>query len=152
VGTSARISSLDDQDRQKFLTTLGEACAKTEWQVHACCLMRNRFHLVLETPDANLVAGMRWLLSAYTIRLNHRQKLLGHVSSLSAQFLLRNCYARSPARRVTKCSAGVPACEFQRRPAASPPRLKGQQRREDAKKNAGTDAAPNPLAGRLTGG
>jgi hypothetical protein len=25
----------DDQDRQKFLSTLGEACAKTEWQVHA---------------------------------------------------------------------------------------------------------------------
>ena len=31
----------DDQDRQKFLPTLGEACGKTEWQVHAFCLMRN---------------------------------------------------------------------------------------------------------------
>ena len=31
----------DDEDRQKFLSTLGEACSKTEWQVHACCLMRN---------------------------------------------------------------------------------------------------------------
>ena len=29
----------DDQDRQKFLSTLGEACAKTEWQVHAYCLI-----------------------------------------------------------------------------------------------------------------
>jgi len=25
----------DDQDHQKFLTTLGEACGKTDWQVHA---------------------------------------------------------------------------------------------------------------------
>ena len=25
----------DDDDRQKFLSTLGEACGKTEWQVHA---------------------------------------------------------------------------------------------------------------------
>jgi hypothetical protein len=33
----------------------------------------------VETPDANLVSGMRWFLSAYTIRLNHRQKLFGHV-------------------------------------------------------------------------
>jgi hypothetical protein len=41
--------------------------------------MRNHFRLVVETPDANLVAGMRWLLSAYTIRLNHRHKLFGHV-------------------------------------------------------------------------
>jgi REP element-mobilizing transposase RayT len=41
----------DDPDRQKFLSTLGEACAKTEWQVHSYCLMRNHFHLVLETGD-----------------------------------------------------------------------------------------------------
>jgi putative transposase len=36
---------------------------------------------VVETPNANLVAGMRWFLSAYTIRLNRRQKLFGHVFS-----------------------------------------------------------------------
>src|SRR5882762_8095307 len=72
---------IDDQDRRKFLTTLEEACQKTGWQVHAYCLMRNHFHLVLETPNGNLVDGMRWFLSAYTIRLNHRQKLFGHVFS-----------------------------------------------------------------------
>jgi len=72
---------LDDVDRQDFLKTLAEACQKTGWQVHAYCLMNNHFHLVMETPDANLVEGMRWLLSAYTIRLNHRHKLFGHVFS-----------------------------------------------------------------------
>lgn len=72
---------LDDVDRQDFLKTLAEACQKTDWQVHAYCLMRNHFHLVAETPNANLVEGMRWLLSAYTIRLNHRHKLFGHVFS-----------------------------------------------------------------------
>ena len=72
---------LDDVDRQDFLKTLAEACQKTGFQVHAYCLMRNHFHLVVETPDANLVAGMAWLLSAYTIRLNHRHKLFGHVFS-----------------------------------------------------------------------
>jgi putative transposase len=72
---------LDDVDRQDFLKTLAEACQKTGWQLHAYCLMRNHFHLVLETPNANLVTGMRWLLSAYTIRLNHRHKLSGHVFS-----------------------------------------------------------------------
>ena len=72
---------LDDVDRHDFLKTLAEACQKTGWQVHAYCLMRNHFHLVVETPDANLVEGMRWLLSAYTIRLNHRHKLFGHVFS-----------------------------------------------------------------------
>ncbi len=72
---------LDDVDRQDFLKTLAEASQKSDWQVHAYCLMANHFHLVLETPNANLVEGMRWLLSAYTIRLNHRHKLFGHVFS-----------------------------------------------------------------------
>ena len=72
---------MDRGDRQDLLKTLAEACRKTDWQVHAYCLMRNHFHLVVETPSANLVEGMRWFLSAYTIRLNHRQKLFGHVFS-----------------------------------------------------------------------
>jgi REP-associated tyrosine transposase len=72
---------LNDVDRQDFLKTLAEACQKTGWQVHAYCLMRNHYHVVLETPNANLVAGMAWLQSTYTIRLNHRHKLFGHVFS-----------------------------------------------------------------------
>src|SRR5512140_67603 len=72
---------LDDVDRQDFLKTLAEACQKTGFQVHAYCLMRNHFHLVVETPNGNLVAGMRWLLSTYTIRFNHRHRLFGHVFS-----------------------------------------------------------------------
>jgi len=72
---------LDDVDRQDFLKTLAETSRKTGFQIHAYCLMRNHFHLVVETPNANLVAGMRWLLSSYTIRLNHRHKLFGHVFS-----------------------------------------------------------------------
>jgi putative transposase len=47
----------DAEDRQKFLATLGEACPKTEWQAHAYCLMSNHFHLVIETPQPNLVVG-----------------------------------------------------------------------------------------------
>ena len=46
----------DDADHVRFLETLGEACAKAGWQVHAYCLMGNHFHLVVETPRANLVA------------------------------------------------------------------------------------------------
>ena len=72
---------VDDVDRLDFIKTLAEACLKTEWQVHAYCLMRNHFHLVIETPAANLVGGMHWLLSAYTIGLNHRHQSSGHVFS-----------------------------------------------------------------------
>jgi putative transposase len=71
----------DDADRERFLSTLGETCAKTSWQVHAYCLMSNHFHLVLETPQANLVAGMKWFLGTYTSRFNRRHKLFGHLFS-----------------------------------------------------------------------
>ena len=37
---------LGDLDRKLFLETLGQACEKTGWQVHAYCLMSNHFHLV----------------------------------------------------------------------------------------------------------
>ena len=46
----------DDQDRRRFLETLAETCEKTRWQVQAYCLMRNHIHLVIETPEANLVS------------------------------------------------------------------------------------------------
>jgi putative transposase len=72
---------LDDVDRQDFLKTLAEACQKTSWQIHAYCLMNNHYHLLVETPNANLVVGMAWLQSTSTIRLNHRPKLIGHVLS-----------------------------------------------------------------------
>ena len=57
---------LNDADRELFLETLGESCLKTDWQVHAWCLMRNHFHLVVESPKPNLVDRMKWFLGAYT--------------------------------------------------------------------------------------
>ena len=69
----------DDGDRLCFLRTLGEGCGKTGWQLHAYSLMVNHFHLVVETPRANLVAGMKWFLGTYTKRFNRRHKLSGHL-------------------------------------------------------------------------
>ncbi len=71
----------DEKDRQRFLETFTEACEKTEWQVHAYCLMDNHFHFVLETPRANLVVGMKWFLGTYTSRYNRRHKEFGHLFS-----------------------------------------------------------------------
>lgn len=64
----------DDADRQRFLATLGEACGKTGWQVHALCLRPNHFHVVVETPRGNLVAGMKWFLGTW-------RQLVGHLFS-----------------------------------------------------------------------
>ena len=69
----------DDNDREAFLKTLGDACQKTGWQVHAYCLLPNHFHLVAETPQANLVNGMKWFLGTYTARFNRRHSVNGHL-------------------------------------------------------------------------
>ncbi|MCZ7641115.1 MAG: transposase [Verrucomicrobia bacterium] len=69
----------DDLDRERFVQTLEEACDKAAWQVHAYVLMPNHFHLVLETPQPNLVAGMKWLLGTYTNRFNRRHRVCGHL-------------------------------------------------------------------------
>jgi REP element-mobilizing transposase RayT len=70
---------LNRGDRRLFLAALTEACGRTHRQIHAYCLMRNHFHLVLETPEANLVAGMKWLQGTYTQRYNGRHERFGHL-------------------------------------------------------------------------
>lgn len=72
---------LDDEDRKRFVETLGEGARRANWQVHAFCLMRNHFHLVIETPQATLVRGMQWVLGTYTARFNARHRLGGHLFS-----------------------------------------------------------------------
>ncbi|MBA3962044.1 MAG: transposase [Chthoniobacterales bacterium] len=70
---------LDEADWREFLHTLAQVCGKTGWQVQAYCLMSNHFHLVLETPQANLTVGMQWFLGTYTQRFNRRHGLSGHL-------------------------------------------------------------------------
>ena len=68
-----------DQDREMFLQTLGESCERAGLVVHSYVLMSNHYHLLLETPAGNLVAGMQWLQSTYTARFNARERKGGHV-------------------------------------------------------------------------
>jgi putative transposase len=62
-----------------FLHTLGEACERTGWRVHAWVLMGNHYHLLLETPEPNLVEGMKWLQNTYTRRFNVRHQQWGRL-------------------------------------------------------------------------
>lgn len=91
----------DDKDRELFLATLEEACAKADWQVQTYCLMGNHFHLVVETPQGNLVAGMKWFLGTYTARFNRRHKLFGHLFSGRYKALIVD--AASPGYLRTVC-------------------------------------------------
>ena len=68
-----------DEDCGVFLETLGEACGRTGWKVHAYALMGNHYHLLLETPEPNLVVGMQWVQSTYTKRFNVAHREWGHL-------------------------------------------------------------------------
>ena len=60
----------DDDDYQAFLDTLGEAQQRFQCVIHAYCLMGNHYHLLIETPNANLSRIMRHVNGVYTQRYN----------------------------------------------------------------------------------
>jgi len=70
---------LDDDDRRFFLKCLSEVCGRTGWLVHAWVLMGNHYHLFVETPEANLVEGMKWLQNTVTRRFNVRHRQWGRL-------------------------------------------------------------------------
>ena len=68
-----------DSDRDGFLGVLSEVCATFNWVCHAYCLMGNHYHLLIETPEANLSKGMRQLNGVYTQLFNRTHSRAGHV-------------------------------------------------------------------------
>ena len=69
----------EDGDREEFLVTLRRVTERYRWRCHAYCLMPNHYHLVIETPEGNLVQGMRQLNGVYTQTFNRRHGRTGHV-------------------------------------------------------------------------
>jgi len=78
-GNARQAIFLDNADREMFLACLGEVVARFGWLCHAFCLMNNHYHLLIETPEANLSRGMRQLNGVYTQRFNRRHQRAGHV-------------------------------------------------------------------------
>ena len=69
----------DDQDRETFLEILSHVNNRYNWLCHAYCLMGTHYHLMIETPDANLSLGMRQLNGVFTQARNKRFKKTGHL-------------------------------------------------------------------------
>lgn len=69
----------DDNDRNAFISVLEGVCDTYNWVCHAYCLMSNHYHLLIETPDANLSKGMRQLNGLYTQTYNRTHGRVGHV-------------------------------------------------------------------------
>lgn len=78
-GNERRNIFRDDSDKKNFLRILHEVNKKYNWLCHAYCLMTNHYHLVIETPDANLSKGMRQLNGVYTQTFNRKYERVGHI-------------------------------------------------------------------------
>jgi len=65
--------------RQSFEDCLFAACERSGWILHAFVVMGNHYHLALEVPQGNLVAGMQWLQSTFANRFNKLRGERGHL-------------------------------------------------------------------------
>jgi REP element-mobilizing transposase RayT len=55
---------------ESFQQCLAEAATRFGWRVHAYVIMRNHYHLAVETPEPNLSEGMKWLQGTWVMRFN----------------------------------------------------------------------------------
>ncbi|MBN1343264.1 MAG: transposase [Phycisphaerae bacterium] len=78
-GNERRAIVKDDVDRRRRVDWLGRTVETYGWRLHAFVLMDNHDHLFVETPEANLSAGMQFLNGSYTGYYNHRHGRSGHL-------------------------------------------------------------------------
>jgi putative transposase len=70
---------LQDGDRRNFLELLTKVVERYRWRILTYCLMTNHYHLLVQTPEANLCAGMRQLNGVYAQGFNRRHARVGHL-------------------------------------------------------------------------
>ena len=69
----------DDYDRMHFMELLGATVKRYQVRMHAYVLMTNHYHLIVETPEANLSRAMQWLNVSYGVWFNRRHRRVGHL-------------------------------------------------------------------------
>jgi len=96
-GNERRAIYRDDADRMRFLETLEEAVERFGVVIHTHCLMPNHYHLLLQTPRANLSAATGWLQTTYSVRFNRRHRRSGHLfqGRFKAHLVEEDAYARA---------------------------------------------------------
>jgi REP element-mobilizing transposase RayT len=64
---------------EHFLELLEEMSERYGVEVHAYCLMRNHYHLIIRTPHANASKAIQWLNVSYSAWYNAKLGRVGHV-------------------------------------------------------------------------
>ena len=69
----------DERDFRRLLEGLESAVRKFDWLVMSYVWMPNHIHLLLQTPQPNLSAGMQYLVSGYANWFSKRHQRPGHL-------------------------------------------------------------------------
>ncbi len=105
---------LDDADRRRFLATLRSVVERLNVLCHAYCLMGNHYHLLVETPDANLSLALRQLNGVYAQGFNRRHERVGHLfqGRFASTLVEKETYLREVSRYIVlnPVRAGIVAC------------------------------------------
>ncbi len=102
---------ISDQDRANFLFVLNAVVKKYNWLCHAYCLMDSHYHLMIETPDANLSRGMRQLNGVYTQKYNWWHSKTGHIFQGRYKSIFSG-EGELPARTMSVCGLKPGAGEY----------------------------------------
>ena len=78
-GLERRIVFEDERDHEHFLELLPELVSRYGVKIHAYVLMSNHYHLLMQTPHANLSRAMQWLNVSYGVWFNRRRSRVGPV-------------------------------------------------------------------------
>ncbi|MBC8009209.1 MAG: transposase [Burkholderiales bacterium] len=87
-GNYRRDLFLSSGEAKAFVLTLEEATKIFGWRVQSYAVMRNHYHIALQTPQPNLVDGMHWLQSTFATRFNRFHGERGHLFQGRYQSLL----------------------------------------------------------------
>lgn len=90
------------KDREQFLEYLESAVVRYDAVIHVFCLMDNHYHLLLETPSANLPQIMRHINGAYTTYFNNKHRRAGHLfqGRFKAILVDKDAYAKELSRYI----------------------------------------------------
>ena len=79
VGNGGNPIFKDSSDGNIWLNVFDNVCNRFNWECLSYCLMSDRYHLIVRTPEANLSKGMRQLNGNYTQNYNRKHNVGGHV-------------------------------------------------------------------------
>ena len=78
-GNERKMIFREEADRVKYLSILSTTIKRCNWLCHAYCLMGNHYHLMIETPEANLAKGIKYLNQVYSQGFNWKYNRVGHL-------------------------------------------------------------------------